>query len=243
MNEKKIIFVSDLHLKGIRDPRMKAFLSFLEQEKTSLSRLVIGGDLFDFWMGFNAVVFYEYVPVLNKLLELKEVGVKIDYIEGNHDFSLGPFFTEALKVNVIKEESMFQLGDFKIYMAHGDEVNRKDYGYLFLRWFLRACFTKALVKFLPPSWIWKLSQRSSHVSRNYRSANPKAIQLFRDFARQKLETENMDVVILGHTHHPDQQEFMVQGKKKFYFNTGDWISHFTYLEYDQGIFSLKKFIF
>lgn len=237
------VFVSDLHLQGASDPKTKAFLSFLDGRRGSISRLVIGGDLFDFWAGTNQVAISQYKSVLDKLKEFATDGVQIDYIEGNHDFYLGQYFRKTLPVNVIHDHTEMQIGNFHVYVAHGDQVNPKDHGYLFLRWFLRTPFTKFLLEVLPDRWVWKLSGTFSHVSRNYRNVPQSTIELFRNFARQKLETSPYDVVVLGHTHFPDQQIFHTQGQKKYYFNTGDWISHFTYLEHKSGVFSLKKFAF
>lgn len=232
----KTIFVSDVHIRGLKDPTMKKFLSFLEEEKKDLTHLIIGGDLLDFWIGIKGVVFQEYIPILNKLLELKEAGVQIDYIEGNHDFSLGSFFTDILKIQIIKNEHIFQIGNYHVYVAHGDQVNPKDYGYLFLRWFLRSFFVQAFIKVLPPAWIWWISQRSSHVSRTYRTPDQHTVELFRQFAKKKLI--QVDVVILGHTHYPDEQRF----ENKMYFNTGDWIKNFTYLEFtEEEGFKLKTY--
>ncbi len=239
----KTIFVSDLHIWGLKDPTLKAFLAFLDRLEGSVSRLVIAGDLFDFWVGFNCVVYAQYVPILERLWRWRQQGVQIDYIEGNHDFHLGPFFKETLNINVITQATEFKLDQWMVYLAHGDGINPKDYGYHFLRWFLRTPLMYGVIKILPASWIWKIGRSSSQVSRQYRCVPSKTSDLYRNFARQKLEESNVDIVILGHSHTPEEKEWEMGGKKKYYFNLGDWITHFTYLEYEEGVFRLKKFIF
>ncbi len=237
----KTIFISDLHLADSDDPRTIKFLSFMDREQSELERLIVGGDLFDLWIGDKGIFFSKYQTILNKLSELRQKGIEIVYLEGNHDFSLSKYFSDTLKIHVVPEEVQLNIGGAKVFIAHGDQVNREDHGYLFLRWFLRTPFLRLLVKILPSSWLWALSHRSSYVSRHYRAPHPNTIQLFRDFAKNKLESDSCDVVILGHTHHPDEQVYEIAGKKKYYFNTGDWLKHFTYLECSQGQFSLKKF--
>ncbi len=239
----KTIFVSDLHIQGLEDPTLKAFLAFLDEREGTISRLVIVGDLFDFWVGFRSVVYVHYVPVLERLWRLRQKGVVIDYVEGNHDFDLGPFFRDILKVNVIPKEASLQLDHWNIYLTHGDGINPKDRGYHILRWFLRTPFTRFLIKILPASWLWAIGKKSSHVSRHYRNVHPQTAELYRSFAQKKLEEGSSDVVILGHSHTPEEKEWEIAGKKKYYFNLGDWITHFTYLEYEGGIFRLKKFVF
>ncbi|MBI4040619.1 MAG: UDP-2,3-diacylglucosamine diphosphatase [Deltaproteobacteria bacterium] len=234
----KTIFVSDLHVRGLQDPTQEKFVAFLKEVSPGLSTLVIGGDLFDFWVGYKGVVFYEYLPILNALRELVQRGVTVYYIEGNHDFHLGPFFTDILKIHVIIKEATLKIGDTTLYVAHGDCVNPKDYGYLWLRWFLRSWGVKWIIRWLPPAWAWWISKRSSHVSRTYRSEDPHTAQLFRAFAKEKLNTPALDAVILGHSHHPDELSISIDGKTKYYFNMGDWIRHCSYVELDKN-FSLK----
>lgn len=237
----KTIFVSDLHIQGLQDPTLKAFLTFLDRLEGAVSRLVIAGDLFDFWAGFNSVVYAEYVPILERLWRWRQQGVQIDYIEGNHDFYLGPFFKDTLKVNVFSRELQMKLDHWNIYIIHGDGINPKDHGYHFLRWFLRTPLTHFLIKFLPAAWLWKIGQSSSHMSRHYRNIPLETSDLYRSFAYKKLEGGCADIVVLGHSHTPEEKEWVIGGKKKYYFNLGDWISHFTYLEYEEGVFRLKKF--
>ena len=239
----KTIFISDLHIQGLKDPTLKVFLAFLDRLEGSVSRLVIAGDLFDFWVGFNSVVYAEYVPILERLWRWAEQGVHIDYIEGNHDFYLGDFFTRALNVNIISKDIYFNLDSWTVYVAHGDGINPKDRGYHFLRWFLRTPLVRVLIKLLPASWLWKIGRSSSHVSRHTRNVDAQTAKFYRAFAYKKLEEGSADIVILGHSHTPEEKEWEIGGKKKYYFNLGDWITHFSYLEYEDGNFHLKKFIF
>jgi UDP-2,3-diacylglucosamine pyrophosphatase LpxH len=47
-----------------------------------------------------------------------------------------------------------------------------------------------------------------------------------------------DVVILGHCHKPQLQEFVTGDVKKTFATLGDWIAHYTYLLYDERGFQL-----
>ena len=51
--------------------------------------------------------------------------------------------------------------------------------------------------------------------------------LLSDWAAAKLREEpELDLVILGHTHHPELREV---GEGRWYVNLGDWVYHRTYL--------------
>lgn len=246
----KIIFISDVHLRGLYDVREKAFLRFLREHKASLSRLVIVGDLFDFWIGYPTVVYTHYFPVLYFLYELREEGVEIDYIEGNHDFHLGPFFKDVLKCNIYSNEVLFHIDKYRICVCHGDLVNKKDKGNRIMRFFLRSSFIKGVVKFVPPHWLWKIGHSASRLSHFYNRRDPKSKKieaLYAHIAENQLKLSDNDVFIVGHSHTPDERVFTFGDKQKYYFNIGDWVTHFTYVEYDSRAptkkFSLKQFIF
>ena len=51
--------------------------------------------------------------------------------------------------------------------------------------------------------------------------------------------QGYDVVLMGHTHLPDDIETRVDGRPCRYINTGDWVRHFTYLEFDGSQFYTK----
>jgi UDP-2,3-diacylglucosamine hydrolase len=259
-----ILFVSDLHLKGLDDPRQEAFVSWLEEKAPSLSRLVIGGDLFDVWIGFKDVGYYHYLSVLEAFRKLKKQGVEIDYIEGNHDFFLGPFFTDVLKANIFEREAIYYSNGFKVLVTHGDLLNTRDVGYQLLRLFFRSLPFQWLIKMTPPSWIWTIGQKLSHLSKGAKGARgarearsrqkeesqEKVVSLYRKLAEEKFRrSPDLDILIAGHNHCPDHYTFEYAGKKRSYFNLGDWVKHFTYLEYrpvppsSKGEFSLKKYCF
>jgi len=59
------------------------------------------------------------------------------------------------------------------------------------------------------------------------------------------KNKDVDVFIMGHSHHP---EFVIWGLPdkddisiKTYVNTGDWVSHQTYVEIIDGIVRLKDY--
>lgn len=246
MNQKTV-FISDVHLLGETSPREMGFIQFLDGLKGSISRLVIAGDLFDFWVGYSSFLYSKYASVLQKLRELSDAGVRIDYVEGNHDFFLGDFFKEDLRCHIYTERAHLDIDGKQVLVIHGDLANPWDVGARLLRWFLRSWMAKLLIRFLPPDVVWKIGHRSSSLSRQQKcriDEIPEKVKiLFRAYARQHLEASGADVCVLGHSHFPDEQRYDIQGKGVSYYNCGDWLTHFSYLEVDRGEFSLKKFVF
>ena len=56
------------------------------------------------------------------------------------------------------------------------------------------------------------------------------------YARRKLESKHYDYFLFGHRHLPLEIRL---SDSSTYYNTGDWISHFTYGSFDGESFSLN----
>ena len=235
---EKTIFISDAHIRGFESPAMETLCSFLKSLPTDIKSVVIAGDLFDFWMGCKKFVYSDYMPILEALKDLKNRGIKIIYIEGNHDFFMGHFFTEVLKAEVCPSEKTIDFDGKKIYIGHGDLINRKEYSYRLWRWVLRSRLVKITANLMPPDLLYrigmKLSQNSKKFPRKFFDLKP----IFRDFARDKWK-EGYHGVILGHLHSPQLIEEEFNGELRFYANLGDWLTHNTYLVYEDKGFKLK----
>jgi len=104
--EKPFYFISDLHLGApsltmeFETKRRTELLKFLNMVVQGGDRLVIVGDLFDFWYEYKYVVPKSYFWLYTKLRELVDKGIAVDYVAGNHDFFLGEFFSESVGLNV-----------------------------------------------------------------------------------------------------------------------------------------------
>jgi UDP-2,3-diacylglucosamine hydrolase len=237
------LFIADAHLReGDIEPQ-KRVVRFLEKEEKNLDTLVILGDLFEFWFGFEPFAFEGYQPVLNKLEDLAKRGVQIRYTEGNHDFSLGSYFDHTLRAQIEAEDAVVGVGGMRIYMAHGDLANRRDRAYRIFRRILKNRFTYWTIRRAGP----RVSKRVARFLSTIRAGrgehkHPERIErIFEEFAITKLR-EGFDVVILAHSHLPQSCAFEIDGKQTHYFNVGDWVRHFSYLRYRPGQgFSLERF--
>jgi UDP-2,3-diacylglucosamine pyrophosphatase LpxH len=81
-----IVAVSDQHL-GIETADKAAFLRFLDQlqSDSSVTDLVLLGDVVDMWRRDASGVFLENREVIDKVILLKK-NMTVHYIAGNHDF-------------------------------------------------------------------------------------------------------------------------------------------------------------
>ena len=180
--------------------------------------------------------------MIQVLKRLAEDGHTIHYIEGNHDFHLGEYFTQTLGIKVYQNSHSETWNGKRIYMAHGDLGNPRDFGYRILRYTLRRNILHMALRAIPQEWIYQVGLRSSQLSRKYQQQMPRKEAAIREVYRQSAQEifkQGYDVVLMGHTHLPDDVTSVINGRECRYINTGDWVRHFTYLEFDGSQFYTK----
>ncbi len=230
----KIIFLGDAHLKGDGETNEAELIEFLKGLE-GVDCLVILGDLFDFWIGRNRVAQTRYRVVLRALKRLAGRGVQIIYVEGNHDFSMGSFFTEEIGATLVGGEAVLTLDNHKFYLSHGDTVDMTE-GYRRWRTFLRSPFFAFITAIVPSRIVWTIAMRLSGRSR---SSNTKGIELdnrLKNFAKDKI-ADGADMVVMGHSHKSGVHKLGTGT----YANPGGWHGEKTYLVYEKGKIRVKRY--
>jgi UDP-2,3-diacylglucosamine hydrolase len=236
------VFIADAHLKCETDENYRLLLDFLDELSGNTDTLFILGDLFEFWIGYPEVPFSHYLPVLEKLRRLRNSGIEIVYFEGNHDFHMGPFFEDTLKARVFSGPAIIDLNGEKVYLCHGDQINKADYGYRLLRSLLHNRITGAIIPLVPPaaaSYIAERMARESRENHQVRRIKWDFATIIREFAAARFKEGN-DVVVIGHFHLPLFEQ-TANGKIRTLLSLGDWIKHYSYGEWKNGEFALKTY--
>ncbi len=248
---KQSWILSDLHILGTDDPLYLSLVQKLKSIGSSDISLIFAGDIFDVMVGASEVFTHQYSAFFDELRRLTGLGVEIHVIEGNHDFHLkswGRIFAEGGpgKLQVHANEFTFERGGKKLYIAHGDLVDRSQVSYLALRKFFRNRLLAALTSLrvtqepIGKAWHW-VGKRASGYSSGRRSTEmagfepdtlPQIRKKFRNFAALKI-LEGFDFVILGHCHDLDQMNFQVGGRKGEYWNVGFPRAHKTFVVFDE----------
>jgi UDP-2,3-diacylglucosamine hydrolase len=236
--------VSDLHIWGADDPLYRSLLALLRDRAKAGDTLVLAGDLFDLFVGSKRTFLERYREFLDEVANACARGVQIHYIEGNHDFLMKRAFRHIPKGFAIHaQEVALELAGRRFFVAHGDLVDRRDYGYRALRLFFRSPFIRAFVAVAPSSWIDRIGQASSHASREAKTTLLPAQmpqeklgalrKLYRNFAAERL-AEAFDFVVLGHCHDLDEKEFVIDARRGQYINIGYPRTHGSFLSWSAG---------
>ena len=234
----RALFLADAHLRRPADNNYRTLLTFLDDQRGRTDMLVLLGDIFDFWIG-NGKVIAEHAPVIEALERLRGQGTQLVYVEGNHDFHLGPVFTERLGCRVLADGGLLELDGRRIFLAHGDLVNPQDTGYLMLRRFFRSSLVKLLVHRLPSSLLQRFARLASRESRKTTSAKRHrwpVEELLIPYAIKQFDAGHQ-VVVTGHFHQP----FHARLPEGELVALGDWIEQFSYAVCENGVFSLKSY--
>ncbi|RQW78278.1 MAG: UDP-2,3-diacylglucosamine diphosphatase [Geobacter sp.] len=237
------VFIADAHLRNATDPNYRRLLSFLAEMQGNTETLFILGDLFEFWIGYRQVPFTQYYPVLDQLRQLVESGTELIYFEGNHDFHMGPFFKETLKAQIHRSAATLELDGKRVYLCHGDQINRGDIGYRVLRFLLHNSLSAALVPVIPVNLVTKVAERMGRTSRKGHQRHRLKwdyMAILREFAAARFN-EGHDALITGHFHLPLLEKESSNGADRTLLSLGDWITHFSYGEWEDGQLTLKTY--
>lgn len=219
-------YVSDLHLRDPAEPRARYLVAFLTQHVNSGDIFVLGGDIFDLFVGNKNLFIDKFSEILSALSRAAERGARVYYLQGNHDFQLDGVFPERKNILLLDDDFPIDWEGKRIWVSHGDQINRDDYGYLFLRFITRSLFFRLLLALVPGGAVEKIGAWSSRASRKYtdlsKSPTPKreaTKNLFREYASEKISAGS-DLVLIGHSHIADQLELRLGGRSGNYFNLG-----------------------
>lgn len=243
----KIYFISDSHL-GVPNhqlslEREKLLVKWLNQVKTDAEEIYLLGDIFDFWFEYKTVVPKGYVRLLGKLAELADSGIKIHYFTGNHDMWMFGYFPAELGIDVIRQAETREISGKRFMIGHGDGIGPKDGGYKFIKKLFANRFSQWLFARLHPNFGIGLAL---FFSRKSRVARGDTDEIFRGkenerilvYTKKILQKEHFDYFIFGHRHLPFD---LKTGENSRYINLGDWVTHFTYAEFDGSDISVKSF--
>jgi UDP-2,3-diacylglucosamine hydrolase len=197
-----IAVIADAHIDGPGGEPGPLIEQLRELGDRGCRRLILLGDLFQTWIGQSRYETAAIREVAVALAELRDQGVRIDYVEGNRDFFIGqgPY---AELFDSIGDEVTVEIGGRRLLLVHGDGLNRKDRLYRFWRWFSHCPPVRLAMFHLPR----RLAQRlvvgfeRGLARTNFKHKTEIPEQPILEFARRRF-AEGHDMLFLGHYHEP-----------------------------------------
>ena len=243
---KKIYFASDQHFGAPTTEKSKIreqkFVGWLDSIKNDAEVIFLLGDLFDFWFEYKKAVPKGFVRVLGKLAELRDSGIQIHFFVGNHDLWMRDYFETELNIPIYFKPKEFTFNNKTFLIGHGDGLGPGDKGYKRMKKVFTNPLSKWLYRWLHPDIGIRLAQYLS--VKNKLISGEEDVKFLGEenewlaqYCKKKLTEKHYDFFVFGHRHLP--LEISISENSK-YINTGDWITHYTYGEFDGEELFLKK---
>lgn len=247
LNGKKLYFASDFHL-GAPDAqtskmREKKIIRWLDSIADDAAAIFLVGDIFDFWFEYRHVIPKGFIPFISKISQLRDRGIPILFFTGNHDLWMKDYFTQELGIPVYHHPIAIRVEGKKILAGHGDGLGPGDEFYKILKKVFTNPAAQWLFRWFHPDLGIRLAKAWSGHSRISNTAKDEGHFLGDDewlwqYCKDVERKVHHDLYIFGHRHLP--LELQVSDRST-YFNLGEWVSQFTYLEYDGVQPKLLKF--
>jgi UDP-2,3-diacylglucosamine hydrolase len=242
----KLYFASDFHLGAnsyvLSREREGRLVRWMDMIKADAAEVFFMGDVFDFWFEYKTVVPKGYIRFLGKLAELADAGIKIYLFKGNHDMWMFDYFTKEFGAVIISNELEIERNGKKFYLHHGDGLGPGDNMYKALKKVFRSQLCQWLFARIHPNLGVGIANRwSSHsriANKDKNELRPEHQEWLVTYSRDLLKTRFYDYLIFGHRHKPFDIRL---DEKSRYINLGEWVTYFTYAEFDGNDLELKYF--
>ena len=198
--------ISDLHLVASEPATFAAWQRYMAE--TSADAVCILGDLFEVWVGDDAVAADPggFDAACMEVLRAAAGQRPVYFMHGNRDFLVGRAGLAACGVALLNDPTVLQFAGQRWLLSHGDALCLDDTDYLQFRALVRS-----------PQWqtefLAKPLAERQQIARGIRSQSEQRKRsgaIYADVdttaARDWLQAAQAPVLIHGHTHRPARHD-------------------------------------
>jgi UDP-2,3-diacylglucosamine hydrolase len=194
-------FISDLHLQKSEPKTFAALQSYLEN--TSADALFILGDLFEVWIGDDALQSTDSFEA-RCIRALKAASARMDLfiMHGNRDFLMGSALMSACGAQFLDDPTVLVWADERYLLSHGDALCLADTDYMHFRSVVRT-------KDWCDTFLAKPLAERQDIARDIRTQSDQKKQTQTTYADldthavlELLDAHEASHMVHGHTHRP-----------------------------------------
>jgi len=216
------LFIADLHLSGERPNIVHLFRAFLKKEARQADALYILGDLFEAWLGDDAVP-ADMADVLHDLDTLTKTGIPVYVMVGNRDFLLGATFEKMTGCTLLPDPSIINLYGTNTLLMHGDTLCTDDVDYQAIRKQIRSPQWRQAILAKPIEERMKIAREARTESRaRTREKSDEIMDVNAQAVASAFRTHGVTRLIHGHTHRPAMHENTINEQTVTRIVLGDW---------------------
>ena len=225
-----VYFISDIHLKLSLDNnekkrRNKLYRLFDQIMETGGSCFFMG-DLFDFYFEYPDLIPKSYFDFFEKTKVLKENGITLYFLAGNHDYWVGDHITNDIMDEVYLDDKQIEINGKKFFLTHGDGLLSWDHGYRLLKKVIRSKVFIWLFHWLHPTIGYRIAgmiSRSGKKDTHGEDFNEDVRVELQKVAKEHFDN-GYDFMISGHYHLGEM--FLIEKGKLVVL--GDWFHRPSY---------------
>ncbi len=228
------LFISDLHLSDERPEITALFSLFLQNDAARAEALYILGDLFEVWLGDDAVL-PAYLPIIDGIRTLTAGGVPVYVMHGNRDFLIGERFVQLSGCRLLEDPTVIELDGKRTLLMHGDTLCTDDVEYQRFRTQVRDPETQRQFLALPINERIAVAKHYRQESRERnRNKTEEIMDVNQDAVMDIMRRHGVYQLIHGHTHRPAVHSFTLDNHSAQRIVLGDWYEQASILRCSLG---------
>lgn len=190
--------ISDLHLQVGETATFEAWQHHMAH--TQADAVLILGDLFEVWVGDDAVAHDPFLAACADVLRQAAQKRHVAFMPGNRDFLVGPGFLSGCGVHALHDPSVFTFGTQQILLSHGDALCLGDTDYQVFRAQVRSTAWQTDFLAKPLAERLALARAMRMQSESQKSQHPVYADADPAMALAWLTGASADRLVHGHTH-------------------------------------------
>jgi len=235
------LFISDLHLCAERPAITEIFLGFLRDRVRPRDTLYILGDLFEVWLGDDALSDDQRV-IVKAIRATALGGMPVYFMHGNRDFLAGEVFASMAGCRLLAEPVTIPLGGQPVLLMHGDVLCTDDHDYQAFRARVRnPAFIKQFLSLPIDQRIALAGQARMASGQAMQQKTMEIMDVNERAVEETMRRHGVRRLIHGHTHRQAMHEFTLDGDIAHRIVLGDWYRNGSVLIHDDGGFRMENF--
>jgi UDP-2,3-diacylglucosamine hydrolase len=200
-------FISDLHLSADEPLTFAAWQRYLQS--TPADAVFILGDLFEVWIGDDAVGpdISQDTSFENRCLQVLAAAgdrLALFFMHGNRDFLVGQRLMDLCHAELLNDPTVLCFDDQRFLLSHGDALCLADTEYLQFRQQVRSSAWQTQFLDKPLSERQSIARGLRTQSEARKQSGQTYADVDTDAAKQWLKAAGASTLIHGHTHKPGQ---------------------------------------
>lgn len=200
MKPDQIVVIGDSHI-GLGDGHEKEVNAWMDRLAASRPRaLYLNGDLFHYLIAHEKFRTNSVTRVFERFRQARDAGMPLHYVEGNRDFFLEGSFVED-SVTDVALEYVFQAGNRRYLIVHGDLINDRDWPYRFWRFASKNPLSRMAMSLIPKrtarNFVDSVEKKLAKTNFKHKSVLP--LELMKRYAQSRA-AEGITDVVFGHFH-------------------------------------------